>query len=225
MFAADILRPEREDDLAQIAPALRRAEVRTVLKEPKPQNTGNGCDRAENEIKSRPVAVHGHGVKPREDHNEREDRHDAQNDIDGAAVGDVRHVRDPGGKRQRRSPPSPMADMMQSMMTNTVTARPTGSAHLPVAEKRERGGRRSPRGCTPSRRRAAASHTVGPRGAEERGERRGNGACGDRSARRPARGGDVFLNVCGEIDVLHHPRNLADKAEDQKTGPYSAAER
>ena len=221
---ADILRPEREDDLAQIALALRRAKVRTVLKEPEPQNTGNGCDCTEHEIKSRPVAVHGHGVKPREDHNEREDRHDAQIDIDGAAVGDVRHVRDPGGKRRvvRRRADGGHDAVHDDERRHRKTHR---QRDLPVAEKRERGGRRAPEDVPPADERAAASHTVGPRGAEERGERRGNGACGDRSARRPASGGDVFLDVCGEIDVLHHPRDLADKAEDQKAGPYSAAER
>ena len=98
LIGADVRRAEGVEHVAQVRVALHGAQGRTVAEDAQAEHAGRTRQAAEHEEKPRPVAVHGHAVKTREDDDEREDGHDAQHDVHDAAVRDVGHVRDPGGK-------------------------------------------------------------------------------------------------------------------------------
>ena len=119
------------------------AFVRAAAEDAQAEHAGRARQAAEHEEKPRPVAVHGHAVKAREDDDERKDGHDAQHDVHDAAVRDVGHVRDPGGKgrvvgRAADGGHDAVHDDEERHREADV------AADLPVAEERERRRRDAP---------------------------------------------------------------------------------
>ena len=168
--------------------------------------------------------MHGHAVKAREDDDERDDGQDAQHDVHDAAVRDVGHVRDPGGKGRVVGRTADGGH--DAVHDDEERHRETdAAADLPVAEERERRRRNAPEDVTPADEGAALAHAVRPRGAEDRRERGGDGAGRNGRGGRPAGGRDIFLNVGGKVDVFDHPGDLPDEAEHQQTRPDARAER
>ena len=224
LIGADVRRAESVEHVAQVRVALHGAQGRTVAEDAQAEHAGRTRQAAEYEEKPRPVAVYGHAVKAREDHNQREDGHDAQHDVHDAAVRDVGHIRDPGGKgrvvgRAADGRHDAVHDDEERHRETDV------AADLPVAEERERRRHDAPEDIPPADEGAALAHAVRPCGAEDRRERGGDGAGRDGRGRRPAGSRDVFLNVGGKIDVFDHPGDLPDEAEHQQTRPDARAER
>ena len=224
LVGADVCRAEGVEHVAQVRVALHGAQGGAVAEDAQAEHTGRARQTAEHEEKARPVAVHGHAVKAREDDDECDDRQDAQHDVHDAAVRDVGHVRDPGGKGRVVGRAADGGH--DAVHDDEERHRETdAAADLPVAEERERRRRDAPEDVAPADEGAALAHAVRPRGAEDRRERGSDGAGGNGRGGRPAGGRDIFLNVGGEVDVFDHPGDLPDEAEHQQTRPDARAER